>query len=266
MTGKEYAVKIPQLKEIHVIYSALTRSPYVSCEEENYQNEINYFDEVIMYTQEAAAMEKAKELGKADIPVVVMKVLNEQLLQMFSELYLFGVDGMRIYTEEGTFFYLLEELVRRPDYSKLPEEKRPLENPQLQLSMLYFMQEIRKKSVDKTSQKLRELEEEMVANVLRSKYLVPVKETEKDGEKVGELLLVKMKDESSMVPIFSDAAVFARYTWKDEIKAVVLTIDKISRMKLPESATGYIINPNSVGVPIKRELLDRIMQTSTWKV
>lgn len=262
MTGIQYAEKIPQLKEVYVIYSALTRSPYVSCEDEDYKDEINYFDEVIMYTQEADAKEKAKELAAADIPVVVMQVLNDQMLSMFSELYLYGVDGLRIHTEEGTFFYLLDEIIRRPDVSSLPEEKRPLENPGLQLSMLYFMQEIRRKSADKTSRKLHELEEEMIVNVLRSKFLVPIQETEKDGKKAAELLMVKMNDESVMVPVFSDGAVFSRYAGERDVKAIVMTFDKLNEIKLPENATGFIINPNTVGVPIRKEYMDKLMQTS----
>lgn len=269
MTAIEYANKIPQLQEVFVIYSALTRSPYVSCEEEDYKGEINYFDEVIMYTQEKAAQEKAEELKEADIPVVVMKVLKDQMLLMFSELYLFGVDGLRIHTEEGTFFYLLDEIIRRPDLSKMPENKRPLENPGLQLSMLYFMQEIRRKSADKTSRKLHDLEEEMIANVMRSKFLVPVKESEQeqDGKKAAELLMVKMNDESLMIPIFSDGATFGRFVGqKDEIKAIVMTVDKLNSIQMPEKAVGFIINPNSVGVPIRKEYLEKLMQTSTWKV
>lgn len=266
MTTIEYATKIPQLEELFVIYSSLTRSPYVSCEEEDYKSELNFFDEVIMYTKEEAAKSKAKELEDADIPVVVMKVPNDQLLLMFSELYLFGVDGFRIHTEEGSFFYLLDEIVRRPDYSKLPEEKRPLENSGLQLSMLYFMQEIRRKTVDKTSKKLHDLEEEMIANVMRSKFLVPVKETEKDGKKEAELLMMKMNDDSVMIPIFSDAAIFSRFAGKGELQAIIMPVDKLSTLKLPENVTGFNINPNGVGVPIRKEYLEKLLQTSSWKV
>lgn len=266
MTAMEYANKIPHLEEIFVIYSALTRAPYVSCEEEDYKGELNYFDEVIMYTQEKAAEEKATELREADIPVVIMKVLNDQMLRMFSELYLYGVDGLRVHTQEGDFFYLLEEIVRRPDLSKIPEEKRPLENPGLQLSMLYFMQEIRRKNIDKTSRKLLELEEEMIANVMRSKFLVPMREAELDGKKAAELMLVKLNEETMMIPIFSDGATFARFAGKNNVKAIVMSVDKLNGIQMPENADGFLINPNSVGVPIRKAYLEKLLQTSTWKV
>ena len=38
----------------------------------------------------------------------------------------------------------LEEIVKKPDFSSLPKEKQPLFNPQLQLSGIYFMQELSK--------------------------------------------------------------------------------------------------------------------------
>lgn len=258
MTRLDFLAIIPQLPEIYVIYSSLTRAPYVSCEEEYFNKEINYFDEIIMYASQKAAIKKTEELAKADIPTIVIKVPQSQMLQLFSELFTLGIDGVRIHTADDVFFFLLSEIVNRPDYSDRPENERPLENAGVQLSMLYFMQEVRRKSADRSSKKLREMEEEMLANILRSKFLIPIREP-KEGDTKGELLMVKMNDESMMVPIFSDGVVLTRFAAGKNLKAIVMEAQRLAEMPLPEAANGFLINPNGVAVPLKKDYLEKLM-------
>lgn len=259
MTRQEFLTTIPQLPQVYVIYSALTRCPYVSCEEEYFNKEINYFDEIIMYASQEAAIKKTEELAQVDIPTIVIKVPQKEMLMMFSELFLFGIDGVRIYTTEDVYFYVLSEIVNRPDYSDRPENEKPLENPGVQLSMLYFMQEIRRKTADRNSKKLQDLEEEMLANILRSKFLIPIKESEVEGETKGELLMVKMNDGSMMVPIFSDGVVFTRFGATKQLKALIMSAERLAQMPLPQAAQGFLINPNGVAVPLKKDYLEKLM-------
>lgn len=262
MTRQDFLTVIPQLPEVYVIYSAITRCPYVSCEEEYFNKEVNYFDEIIMYATQKAAIKKTEELAQVDIPTIVMKVPQREMLMMFSELFLFGIDGVRIHTADDVFFFLLSEIVNRPDYSDKPESERPLENPGMQLSMLYFMQEVRRKTADRTSKKLRDLEEEMLANILRSNFLIPIQESEVEGETKGGLLMVKMNDGTMMVPIFSDGVVFTRFGAAKNLKAIVMSAERLGEMPLPTGADGFLINPNGVAVPLKKEYLDKLMPSS----
>lgn len=261
MTRQEFLTVIPQLPEIHVIYSSLTRAPYVSCEEEYFNKEVNYFDEIIMYASQKDAIQKTEELAKADIPTIVVKVPQSQMLEMFSELFTLGIDGVRIHTPDDMFFYLLTEIINRPDYSDRPENERPLENAGVQLSMLTFMQEVRRKSADRSSKKLRDMEEEMLANILRSKFLIPIQEPE-EGDTKGQLLMVKMNDESMMVPIFTDGVVFTRFAMGKKLKAIILPAERLAQMPLPTSANGFLINPNGVAVPLKKDYLEMLIPVS----
>lgn len=259
MTRLDFLSVIPQLPEIYVIYSAVTRAPYVSCEEEYYKEEVNYFDEIIMYATQKAAIKKTEELAQVDIPTIVVKVPQREMLMMFSELYLYGIDGVRIHTADDVFFFVLSEIINRPDYKKMKKAERPLENPGMQLSMLYFMQEIRRKTADKTSKKLREMEEEMLANILRSEFLLPLRVVEEDGQEKEELFMTQMNDETIMIPIFTDGATFTRYAAGKNAKAVRISAAKLSKMPLPEKVKGFIINPNVVGVPLNKEYLQAFM-------
>ena len=138
MTKKDVIHSIPNLEQIFVIYSRLTRLPYVECNAETFD------DEVFIYTDETAAHERVNALTADNRISFCMKVEKKDMLRIFSELYGYGVNAVAFQKGGETFHIQLNEIIRRPDFSKLPENKRPLENPQLQLSMIYLMQELRR--------------------------------------------------------------------------------------------------------------------------
>ena len=56
----------------------------------------------------------------------------------------------------------LEKIVRKPDLSNVEPQKRPLINPTLQLSGIYFIQELRRPVPKEEHKNLRALEEEVM--------------------------------------------------------------------------------------------------------
>ena len=114
----------------------------------------------------------------------LIKVENKSFLNFYSTLFTLGVNEVVFVEKDKTKPFDLEEIVKKPDFSQLPENQRPLFNPQLQLTGIYFMQEFRR-GVDmseKTS--INELEEEMAANLVKSKFLVAVEKQEEGQENV----------------------------------------------------------------------------------
>ena len=58
--------------------------------------------------------------------------------------HLLGVNEI-VFAEEAQISKIpLEQLVVQKDYSKLPKNQQPLLNPQMQLTGLYFMQEVQR--------------------------------------------------------------------------------------------------------------------------
>ena len=102
------------------------------------------------------------------------------------------------------------------DYSKVPEEKRPLLNPQLHLSTIYFVQELRRPIQDRNLEKLAELEEEMCVNLvapaLTDLFPIDVVEEEGDPEKK-TIRFPYLKDGSDQMlqPIFTDGPELQRF-------------------------------------------------------
>lgn len=62
--------------------------------------------------------------------------------------------------------------------------KRPLINPTLQLSGIYFMQELRRPVEKEEHKNLRALEEELIANLKKSHFLVAMERDEENPKKL----------------------------------------------------------------------------------
>ena len=262
MTKESFKKSIPGLEKVFIIYSRLTHLPYVVCDEETFD------DECFLYTEEEKAVEMAKALTEEKKAAVALKVEQKDLLQTLSGFFTYGINMLVFRTGEEEHRFQLTELIKRPDFSKIPKEKRPMgmeqpiENPPLQLSMMYFLQELRRGTENPDREKYRELEEEMAVNLQRSRYLMPVQEAEKDGNKILQLMMIKPKDGTVMLPIFSDGLEFLHFNGKKETKLILTDVEKMDKMSLPEGAGGFILNPAGVGLVLTKEYVARLAGTN----
>ena len=166
--------KIQTQKEVFTILSRATRLPFVICDPESFNDQIWIFEE------KETLEEVVKPLVEKKNPLASIRVENQSFLSFYTVLYTLGVNSVVYFGKNEKTELDLEEIVRKPDFSKLPEEKRPLLNPQLQLSGIYFMQELRRGVEMEEKENLKELEEETAANLVKSKYLVAMDKHKKD--------------------------------------------------------------------------------------
>ena len=254
MTKLEFLKTLPQRQKIYIIFSRLTHLPYVECNEETYD------DEVFLFTEEADALERAKALSAGKQPAAAVKAEQKDMLKLFADLYIYGITRLVITAGKDVLTMQLSEVVRRPALSQLPENKRPLENPELQLSMMYYLQEFRKGGENADTDRLSELEEEMAVNLIRARYLIPIKEVELEGKKAAQLLLMKTKSGEALAPIFTDAVEFSRFKKDQELKAAVTDFEKLAQMPLPAEVKGYMLNPGGVSLVLTKEYLQKELQ------
>lgn len=259
MTKEEALKSVPRLEQLYVIFSRLTHLPYVECDAETFD------DKVFAFTEEDKAIAKARELAAENRPSIAIKVDKKNMLRIFSEFYAYGVNALVFATGEDIFHVQLDEIVRRPDFSDIPEGKRPLENPQLQLSMIYYMQEVRRKIENPDKERYKELEEEMIVNMMRSKYLIPFREVENEEGKKGLQLVFLKINENSMIPVFSDGNEYNRFKGQQNFRVAVTDFERLAKMKMPEQAKGFVINPSGVGVPVPQDYMKRLLQNYSWK-
>ena len=184
----EEAVKEIQGREsVFIVYSQATKLPYVTCGEETYNDQVWFF----------ANEDKLKEFGKKKIEeknlVMGMRYDKKDFPRMYGLLFSIGANTVIWNRDEEQIEVDLEKIVRKPDLEKMEPAKRPLINPTLQLSGIYFMQQLRR-PVDEEERKkinLRELEEELIVNLKKSEFLVAM---EPDPEEPKRIMIPYLKN------------------------------------------------------------------------
>ena len=84
-------------------------------------------------------------------------------------------------------------------------------NPTLELSGIYFMQELRRPVEKEQHGNLRELEEELLVNMRKSQYLVAMEVNEEDPKQI-RIPYLKNKNEEILQPVFTDVMELEKFT------------------------------------------------------
>lgn len=258
---KTFLVKSIQKKESMIVaYCAYTNMPFVVCDPETFNDQVWIFD------TEAQLQEFAKPYTEKKILLRGVKYLNKNFLGFFSMLCTIGVNELVFVGETGKEMIELSDLIRRPDFSKLPKEKQPVENAQLQLTGLYFMQEASRPVPNEQKEQLKELEEELAANLFKAKYIVPIEflegpesEAEKLKNRKYRLPILKNKNEDIFQPVFTDPAELAKFNRENKFKALVVPFNNLSKLLIKDSK-GFLLNPAGFHIAMPKELLEGLLK------
>ena len=178
ITEQEAIKELQTRDEIFVAYSQATKLPYVICDQESFNDQVWVF----------ATEEEIKAFGKKKLEdkilLMGMKYEKKDFPRMYGLLYAVGVNSLVWNNGSEEIEVDLDKIVRQPDLSKVEPEKRPLINATLQLSGIYFMQELRRPVKPEEHKNIRELEEELIANLRKSEFLVAMDRSEEDPAKV----------------------------------------------------------------------------------
>ena len=212
----EDAVKELQAREtVFVAYSQATKLPYVTCGEETYN------DQVWFFAEEETLKEYGKKKLEDKILLMGMRYEKKDFPRMYGLLFSIGVNSVIWNNGADEIEIDLEKIVRKPDLSQMEPAKRPLINPTLQLSGIYFMQELRRPVEKEEHKNLRALEEELIANLKKSHFLVAMERDEENPKKIN-IPYLKNKEGQILQPVFSDVMEFEKL---QSIIAEVLNVD-----------------------------------------
>ncbi|BDZ81064.1 SseB family protein [Claveliimonas bilis] len=235
---QEALTKLRMASELYVLMSGFTKMPYVSCDPDTYDDQV-----LIFWTEEEAKQEAKKLLENKEL-VSIVKVENKQLLAFYSSLFAMGVNALFVSRGlEGETRIQLDEFVKRPQVDKLPEGQVHVENPEFHLTALYLMQAVRRDPNAAKEEAVKELQEEMLADFQKGRYIVPV-------EPQKGLPVMKQKDGTIFQPVFTDAAEFAKFNREKRFQAAVVEFVKLGEILAPE-AKGVMVNPMGVNVPLQ---------------
>lgn len=236
---KKTALEMLRLsKAVYVLLSGCTRLPFVECDPETYD------DQILVFYREEDAKRRAKELLEEKTLIQVIKVEQKSFLPFYTSLYPMGVncivvnDGMT-----DRISIQLNELIRRNRPEQLPEGQVWVENPELHLTAIYFMQGLHKNQGQPMTEEMTELYEEMLAHFGRGKYIFGVREDK-------AIPALKGKDGKMYQPLFTDSHEFQKFNGQNGLRAMVVEADKLRNL-LPAQSEGVVLNPLGVNVQFK---------------
>ena len=247
----EDAVKELQAREtVFVAYSQATKLPYVTCGEETYN------DQVWFFAEEETLKEYGKKKLEDKILLMGMRYEKKDFPRMYGLLFSIGVNSVIWNNGADEIEIDLEKIVRKPDLSQMEPAKRPVLNPSLQLSGIYFMQELRRPVKQEEHKNIRELEEELIANLRKAEFLIAINaEQEEDGKL--HIPYLKNKEDKILQPVFTDVMEFEKFGRGKNLRVAKVTMDKLPSLMIPQ-ANAYVINPLGFNLILNKEQVEKI--------
>lgn len=248
MMDKDTAIKkMLQPQEFFVAYAQATNMPYISCDEETME------DEVWVFASEDDEKAFAKKMQELHMYLTGMKVPKNQYQTFFSVLYAMGVDAFVFNEGEASARFRLDDIIRF-DMNKLPENKRPLMNQPLQLSGLYFMQELRRPQQYRDQKKINALEEEVIANLRKADILMAV-----DSAQEGKVNIpcIRNKEQKAFQPFFSDTMEAEKFIKGKKLRLLRVKFMDLSKY-LIDAVDGYAINPLGFNLLLTKEQIEKL--------
>lgn len=256
--------KIQSLKDVIILCFQPTRMPYVECDPETFDDQVHVFGD------DKEAEEFVKSYREKKHPVALLKVPQKHAPMFLSSYYLLGVNAL-VYHDNGMATRLqLEQVVKKPKVFEEQQKKGliPLTNPSLQLSIIYFLEEMYRQ-VEHDMKHARELEEEMVANLVRSKFIVASKAANegeafdpKNPEQKKVINYIKDKEGQIFLPVFSDIGEFQKF-YKEQVKGMGMLVMPFHNLRkhILEDTKAIILNPAGVHLQIVPEQMDKLIKS-----
>jgi hypothetical protein len=253
MTDQEFIQKLPTIDDYFVIFCDFTKMPYVECDLETYD------DKVFVFLDKKMADAFVADYKEDKMILSVHKIARAQIRDFFAILITDGINMISFRGEE-THELQLNQIITRKLKEGAPQ---PLENPTLQISMMYFMQAVRTAETQEEQMITRQYEEEMMVNIARAHYLVPsreLEETDEEGNKKVALMQLKNGNGDLFIPLFTDLNEFFKSNREEgTTRFTIVGFDKIKQMNF-QNCSGFIINPGSVAVLLNEQHIKAVDQ------
>ena len=249
---KQEAIKALQTGEfLYVAYAHGTKLPYVTCDEESFNDQAWIF----------ATEEEIKEYGKKKLEdkllLMGMRYERKDFPKLYGLLYSVGINSV-VWNKDGERMEIDLAEIAKPAYvSKIEPAKRPLMNPSLQLSAMYFMQELRRPVQKEERKNMRELEEELVANLVKAEFLVGIAGNPEDPKKIN-IPYLKNKEGKILQPVFTDIFEFEKFARGKQLRAAKVPFAKLLDL-LMKQADGIAVNPMGFNLMLNKDQVKKMM-------
>lgn len=255
LNNEEIIKELRSLASVYVMYSQATKLPYVVCDEESFN------DQALFFSTEEEIKEYGKKALEDKILLMGMKYERKDFGRLYGTLFAIGVNSVVWHKGEVQAEVELHNLAKPADHSGLDPEKRPLMNPTLQLSGIYFMQEMRRPVTkeEHDAKNVRALEEELLVNLVKSSFYVPMipDKEEPDNPKKLHFTYLKDKNEKILQPVFSDLMECQKFAQGKEYRMAKIPFIKLKDIMMKE-AEFITFNPTGFNLVLTREQLVKL--------
>ena len=241
------------MERLYAIFSNYTRMPYVECEEKTFS------DMTYLFLDETKAKEFSLTHKNGKMSLTVVKVEQASAKHFLAALIADGFDMVCV-PEEETHYLTIDQLVKRTLREGV---KQPVENPALQLSIMYFLQTIQSAQTDEEKEEAKSREEEMMANIARAVYLVPFfeiegEEEQENGNRNVSLMHLQNESKEVFIPLFTDMDEFLKIRPGEGTNQFLpMSFKQIYSIKR-DGAIGFVINPGSENLQLNQPNLDAV--------
>ncbi len=255
--------KFEQFEQLFALYSQATNLPFLVCDPETFD------DQVYVSSDKSCIQELAQQYADQKYRMLVVEVPKPQIQRFLAGLYAVGANALIVQEGGLPVRVELKQLVPEPGPEDAAKGKIPKRNPQVQLTALYFLQELRRagERTPEERQKLRSLEEEMAVNLMKSRFILALDITEikgkwdpKDPSQKAKIPFVKDKAGNIFLPCYSDLGEFEKFNAKNKnVKFCLLSIpyEELPKYLLKESK-GFVFNPAGFHLILTREAMENM--------
>ncbi len=241
--------RIKDAEALYFAYDKRTNYPYCDAE-----------DRIWMFSKEEYALNAEDYFMQQLLLLEMKKISKEELMRTLAELHILGFSELLIDNGQYNFVLSRDDLLPPPDWSGTPEINIPITNPKLQHAIIRFFQAMYSKTYDEEKKPfLQSLENRMLGEVIRAKYLLPMqlREQEPSPEEQGvrtlkegttiQFAVLGAEDDTAWLPAFTDWPEFEKAYDKNVWSSNVVTYDDL--IALSENMSGIVINCK--GVPLQ---------------
>ncbi len=255
--------KFEQYEQLFALYSQATNLPFLVCDPETFD------DQVYVSSKENYMRELARTYAEQKYRLLVVKIPKAQIQRFLTGLYSVGANTVMVQEGGLPVRVDLQQLAPKPKLGDMVQEKLSKMNPQLQLTALYFIQELRRPVERDLEEKkrLRSMEEEMAVNFMKSRFILAVDVSEvkgkwdpKDKSQKAKIPFVKDQAGNVFLPCYSDLGEFEKFNVKNKnAKLCLLSIpyEELPKYLIQESK-GFLFNPAGFHLILTREQMEQM--------
>lgn len=103
---------------------------------------------------------------------------------------------------------------------------------------------------------IRELEEELIANLRKAEFLIAINAEQEENGKL-HIPYLKNKDDKILQPVFTDVMEFEKFGRGKNLRVAKVTMDKLPGLMIPQ-ASAYVVNPLGFNLILNKEQVEKI--------